>query len=131
MPSRIFLSFAEEDKPYREFLLTPARLKKLPIEFVDMTPKRTQDESWKSQTRRAVEGCDAMIALLSWKTLTAPGAQWEMQCARAAQLPMMGLYIDGERRPTVPRELAGRRVVEWNWEEVSAFLAQLPRRSAA
>jgi hypothetical protein len=131
MAPRIFLSFAEVDKPYREFLVTPAREKKLPIEFVDMTPKQVQDERWKSQTQRMVEECDAMIALLSWKTLTAPGAKWEMQCACAARLPMMGLYIDGERPPTVPRELAGRRVVEWNWEEVSAFLAGLPRRPTA
>ncbi|HUK87464.1 MAG TPA: TIR domain-containing protein [Terriglobales bacterium] len=122
MARRIFLSFAEEDKPYREFLVTPARQQQLPIEFVDMTPKRAADEAWKRQTRRAVEGCDAMIALLSWRTLTAPGARWEMQCARAARLPMMGVYIHGERRPTVPQELAGRRVVEWNWEEVAAFV---------
>ena len=131
MAPRIFLSFAEEDKPYREFLVTPARAQNRPIEFVDMTPKRVQDESWKSQCRRAVQESDAVIALLSWKTLTAPGARWEMQCAREARRPMMGVYIDGERRPTVPAELAGRRVVEWSWEEIARFLDDLPRRSAA
>ena len=127
MTPRIFLSFAEEDKPYREFLVTPAKLQNRPVEFVDMTPKRVRDERWKSQCRRAVQGCDAVIALLSWRTLTAEGAKWEMRCALEAKVPLIGVYIDGERRPTVPIELAGRQVLEWSWEEVAAFLDGLKR----
>ena len=131
MAPRIFLSFAEEDKPYREFLVTPARERNRPVEFIDMTPKRVRDPHWKDQCRSAVRACDAVIALLSWKTLTAEGARWEMQCAREARLPMIGLYLDGERRPTVPREMEGRRVLEWSWKQVAAFLDELERKSAA
>ena len=132
MAPRIFLSFAEEDKPYREFLVTPARLEKRVVEFVDMTPKRVRDQAWKRETRSAVQGCDAVIALLSWKTLTAEGARWEIQCAQEARLPMIGVYLmDGERRPTVPREMEGRRVLEWSWEEVAHFLDDLKRKPAA
>ena len=128
MAPRIFLSFAEEDKPYREFLVTPARMENRPVEFVDTTPKRVRDQNWRNQTRRAVEGCDAVIALLSWKTLTAEGAKWEMRCALEARLPMIGIYLDGERKATVPPEMEGRKVLEWSWEEIAAFLDDLKRK---
>ena len=50
-----------------------------------------------------------------------------MRCALEAKVPLIGVYIDGERRPTVPIELAGRQVLEWSWEEVAAFLDGLKR----
>lgn len=61
--NRIFISFAVEDKTYRDFLLGQARNEKSPFEFVDMSVKNPWDSAWKTSCRTKIKGCDGMIAL--------------------------------------------------------------------
>src|SRR5262245_37229092 len=79
MAKRIFISFAAEDKSFRDFLVGQARNDNSPFEFVDMSVKNPWDSSWKTQCRTKIKGCDGVIALLSNKTVNAEGALWEIK----------------------------------------------------
>lgn len=124
--NRIFISFAVEDKKYRDLLVGQAKNKHSPFEFVDMSVKEPWDEKWKTNCRTKIKGCDGMIALVSKNTAKATGALWEVSCAKEEKVPVRGMYIDADNKPTsLPVEFNGVRVVEWGWDNIASFIDSL------
>lgn len=124
--NRVFISFAVEDKHYRDFLVGQAKNKNSPFEFVDMSVKEPWDERWKSNCRSRIRGCDGMIALVSKNTARATGALWEVACAKEERIPVRGMYCTTDSRPaSLPAEFAGIRVVDWSWDNISSFMNSL------
>jgi len=126
MPNkRVFISFAAEDSSARDFLVGQAKNKETPFEFVDMSVKEPWDEKWKTQCRTKIKGCDGVIALLSKKTYNAEGARWEMNCANEEKKPLLGVHIHKDDKGAIPPELAGKKVIEWTWDGIAAFINSL------
>jgi hypothetical protein len=124
--NRIFISFAVEDAKYRDFLVGQAKNDKSPFAFVDMSVKEPWDEQWKTNCRAKIRGCDGMIALVSKNTANATGARWEVACAKGESVPVRGVYIDSNNKPsTLPSEFTGVRVVEWTWDNIKNFISSL------
>jgi hypothetical protein len=123
---RIFVSFAVEDKIYRDFLVGQARNAKSPFEFVDLSVKQPWDNAWKTNCRTRVKGCDGMVALVSKNTASATGQLWEVKCAREETVPIRGIYVDANNKPaTLPTEFSGVRVLNWTWDNIAAFINSL------
>ncbi len=122
MSKRVFISFAIEDETARDFLVGQARNKNSPFEFTDMSVKEPWDTDWKKRCRSRIKGCDGVVALISKNTDKATGARWEMRCADEEDVPMLGVHIYKDNKGTVPSELAGYKVIEWNWESIAAFI---------
>ena len=124
--NRIFISFAVEDKLYRNFLVGQARNEKSAFEFVDMSVKQPWDNAWKTNCRTKIRGCDGMLALVSTNTAKATGQLWEVACARDEGVPVRGIYVDANNRPpTLPAEFSGVRVVYWTWGNIASFIDSL------
>lgn len=124
--NRVLVSFAIEDKTYRDFLVGQARNNKSPFEFVDMSVKEPWDEKWKTNCRTRIRGCDAVIALVTKNTAKAEGALWEVRCAKEERVPVRGVYCTADNRPaTLPAEFAGVRVVGWSWDNIASFINSL------
>lgn len=124
--SRIFISFAAEDKTYRDFLVGQAKNENSPFSFVDMSVKEPWDSSWKTNCRTKIKGCDGVIALVSKNTAKAAGQLWEVACAREEKVPVRGIYVDANNKPaTLPAEFSGVRVVEWTWANIASFINSL------
>jgi len=123
--NRVFIAFAAEDAVYRDFLKGQAKNNDSPFDFVDMSVKEPFDEKWKTNCRARIKGCDGLIALLSKKTYHADGARWEMQCGREEGIPMIGMHIHKDDKGAIPPELAGKRVIEWDWGSIAKFLNSL------
>jgi len=124
--NRIFVSFAVEDKTYRDFLVGQARNEKSPFEFVDMSVTEPWDEKWKANCRTRIKGCDGVIALVSKNTAYAAGARWEVACAKDEKVPVRGVYCTTDNRPaTLPAEFAGVQVVSWTWDNIAKFVNSL------
>lgn len=123
---RIFISFAIEDVEYRDHLVQQARNHRSPFDFIDMSVKKewNQDE-WKKRCRTKIKRCDGVIALLSKNTHKAGGARWEMQCAREEKIKIVGMHIKKDDKGAVPVELKGKRIIEWNWNNIESFINQL------
>jgi hypothetical protein len=124
--NRIFISFAIENAKYRTMLVGQARLEDSPFEFVDMSVKEPWDEKWKTQCRSRIKGCDGVVSLLSSNTAKATGQLWEMKAANEEDVPMIGVYIDKNNKPSIPVELKGKKVIEWTWPGIAAFIDLLP-----
>lgn len=108
--NRVFVSFAIEDEFYRTGLINQAVDERSPFEFIDMSLKEPWKDSWKTQCRTKIKGCDGVIVLISKNTENASGARWEIKCAIEESIPIIGVHIhkDWSNRYTPP-ELYGRQ----------------------
>ena len=124
--NRVFISFAIEDKTYRDLLVGQARNERSPFEFVDMSAKKPWDSAWKTNCRTKIKGCDGVIALVSKNTAKATGQLWEVKCAKEEIVPVRGIYVDANNKPSIlPTEFTGIRVVNWTWDNIANFLNSL------
>lgn len=124
MNKRIFISFAMEDKQFRDFLVGQSRNEASPFEFIDMSAKEAWDNSWKTNCRARIKGCDGLIALLSSNTSQADGALWEIECAKEENIPILGILINKFDTYTPPQML-GEKVVTWSWNNIKEFINNL------
>lgn len=123
---RVFVSFAIEDRQYRDHLIDQAKGGRAPFEFIDMSvKKRWREHEWRQKCRTKIRRCHGVIALLSEHTMRASGARWEMKCAREERIPIVGMHIKKNDRGPIPPELKGKRVMTWTWPNIQSFLAQL------
>ncbi len=125
MAKRVFISFAIEDRYARDFLVQHAKDKRSPFEFIDMSVKEPWDKAWKTRCRERIKGCRGVIALISKKTRAADGARWEMWCANDEKKPMLGVHIHADDKGAIPPELAGYKVIEWDWADIASFINKL------
>ncbi len=125
MAKRIFISFAVDDKFYRDGLVQQAKDARSPFELVDMSVKEPWSDSWKTRCRTRIKGCDGLIAMLSKNTTRAQGARWEISCAKEEALPVLGIKIHKDEQLTPPPELGSSPVRLWTWDNVSKFLDSL------
>lgn len=123
---RVFISFAIEDIRYRDFLVEQARKEKSPFDFIDMSVKQKWNEvEWKRKCRTKIKKCDGVIALLSKNTHKAGGARWEIKCATEEKVKVIGMHIKKSDKGAIPYELNGKKIIEWNWENLEKFINQL------
>ena len=116
---RIFISFAIEDRKYRDFLVAQAKNERSPFTFVDMSVKEPWTENlWKDKCREKIQKCDGTIVLLSKNTWHAGGARWEIKCAKEERVPVIGMHVKKGDKGAKPTELSGKRVIEWSWNNL-------------
>ncbi|MDT0685908.1 TIR domain-containing protein [Autumnicola psychrophila] len=123
---KVFISFAIEDIEYRNYLVEQAKRKNSPFYFIDMSAKKAWKQSeWKKRCRTKIKRCDGVIALLSKKTHLAGGARWEIKCAREEGVNIIGMHIFKNNKGAIPTELKGKKVIEWNWNNLEKFINDL------
>jgi hypothetical protein len=123
MAKRIFISFAIEDAKYRDFLVGQAKNEHSPFEFVDMSVKEPWYESWKTNCRTKIKGCDGVIALVSKNSKNANGQLWEVKCSKEERKPTRGFYINSDDKPSnLPTEFDGISVYNWTWDNIKSFI---------
>lgn len=123
---RVFISFAIEDREYRDYLVQQAKNKRSPFTFIDMSVKKRWKESeWRAKCRSKIKGCDGVIALISKNSFHAGGARWEMKCARQEGIKLVGMHIKKNDKGTVPPELSGKKVMLWSWDNLEKFISNL------
>jgi hypothetical protein len=121
---RIFVGFAVEDQRARDLLRGQSRLGDCPIEYTDFSVKEPWSNSWKTQCRQRIKGCDGMIALLSRNVRSADGARWEIQCATEEGVPVLGVHIH-QSESYEPPEIDGKKVIAWTWAGIANFVKGL------
>lgn len=123
--NRIFIEFAAEDSNYRDLLVGQAKNAKSTFSFVDMSVKQPWDSQWKTNCRTKIKGCDGMIAIVTGKSMNADGQRWEIKCANEESVPVIGIHAQKSVHGMVPSELTGKKVIEWTWDGIKAFLDSL------
>lgn len=116
---KTFISFAAEDKTYRDLLIGQAKNPNSPMEIADWSVQEPFDEKWKTQCRERIKKTQQMIVLVSKITHKANGACWEIATAKEEGIPVFGVYIDKDNKGQIPKELAGEPVIEWTWDGIA------------
>lgn len=123
---KIFISFAIEDKKYRDFLVSQAKNERTPFSFVDMSVIEPWEQKiWKDKCRAKIQKCDGMIVLLSKNTWHSGGSRWEIKCAKEEKVPVVGMHIKKNDRGAKPPELRGKKVMEWTWDNLDESINKL------
>jgi len=123
--SKIFVSFAIEDRFARDNLVHQANQNHTPFTFTDMSVQNPWESSWKTNCRARIRECDGLIAFISDNTCNADGARWEIQCAHNEGVPVYPVYIHDHGAKRLPPELSGKRIHHWTWGNISSFLNSL------
>lgn len=123
--NRIFIAFAAEDSTYRDFLVGQAKNEKSTFGFTDMSVKQPWDSQWKTNCRTKIKGCDGMIAIVTSNSINADGQRWEINCANEEGVPVIGLRAQKNVYAQAPSELSGKKVIDWTWAGIKAFLDSL------
>lgn len=122
---KIFISFAIEDKKYRDFLVSQAKNERTPFSFVDMSVKEPWTQKiWKEKCREKIQKCDGMIVLLSKNTWHSGGSRWEITCAKEERVPVIGMHIKKNDRGAKPPELNGKKVIDWSWDNLDESISK-------
>jgi hypothetical protein len=121
---RVFISFAIEDKKYRDFLVAQSKNENSPFEFTDMSVKEPWKSDWKEKCRTKIKGCDGVIGLISNSTPLASGEIFELECAYEENIPVMLMYINSDR-PVLPAILRGKKIYTWSWDNIKNFIKSL------
>jgi hypothetical protein len=119
---KIFISFAVEDKHYRDLLRGQSLNTASRIEYTDFSIKDPFQSAWKTNCRDVIKNCDGVIALISKKTRLADGAKWEMKCADEEGIPMIGVHIHKDDKGQTPSELVGHKVIDWTENGIANFI---------
>ena len=124
---RVFISFAIEDKKFRDYLVDQSRRPNSPFEFIDMSVKTNWENNiWKKRCRTKIKRCHGFIVLLSKNTIKASGAKWEIKCAKEENVRVIGMHIrKNETDYKIPSELQNEKTIIWTWENLEKFIKQL------
>jgi hypothetical protein len=122
---KIFVSFAIEDKKYRDFLVAQGKNERSPFTFIDMSVKEPWTQKiWKDKCRDKIQKCDGMIVLLSKNTWHASGARWEIKCAKEEGVPVIGMHVKKNDKGAKPPELNGKKVIDWSWDNLDQTISK-------
>jgi hypothetical protein len=128
--TRVFVICVPEDSRLFDRLGEQARSARLQVEFDRMQVKEPWIPAWKGQARTRIFKCSGAIVLLS-KNTNKGGLAWELECARAVDLPMLGIHADKIEKGSVPAELTECPVLEWNWPDIQRFIQGLGKAAGA
>lgn len=119
----VFISYAAEDEGVEAALRRRVVDTEHPYVFVDLSLKCPEDHAWLATARHRIERCDGVIALVSAASGHSPGQEWELQCAREAGKPVLGVWA----RPDDATALDGVPTVRGHDDELAAFIDGIPR----
>lgn len=92
--------------------------------FLDLPEDGTCAQKWRNDVRTRIRGCDGVIALIGGYTPVSAGQLWQIQCAVAESKPLLGLWVESDRR-VKPVEMGSARCESWSWENIGDFLDRL------
>ena len=129
--TKVFVIYAAKDYPCYERLTAQARTAKLPVDFDHMEVKQPWFAAWKAQCRNRIYGCDGAIVLVSRNTIDG-GIDWELECARSFEIPILGVNVDKDKMGSVSKEPPGWVVIDWaDWPGIARFIQSVKGPSAS
>lgn len=120
---RVFISFAIEDKEYRDFLVLQSKKPNSPFTFIDMSVKKPWTENvWKAKCRTKIKKCDGIIVLISKNTWHSSGTRWEVKCAKEEKIPIIGMQVKKNNLGAKLPELGDSEVFFWTWPNLHSII---------
>ncbi|QNE43958.1 hypothetical protein F1C15_09220 [Frigoribacterium sp. NBH87] len=125
---RAFLSFDFDHDATSRVLFAGQAKKDSPTPFTvqDWSSKRSLPEAqWERLIAAKIAATNVLIVLVGPTTYTATGVVKEIAFAKAANVPIFGVYVNGAGALTpLPTGLQRNRTIGWTWKAVAAVVDQ-------
>lgn len=126
---RAFLSFDFDHNQMQKTLFAGQCHKKSPTPFTvsDWSSKTSLPQAqWEALIKKKINQTNMLIVLVGKSMGTASGVAKEIAMAKAQDVPVFGVYVDGAgTSSTLPTGLQRNRTVAWNWDKVAAVVRQM------
>jgi hypothetical protein len=126
---RAFLSFDYDHDADSRVLFAGQGRKNSPTSFAIgdwsskfVLPQRT----WETTIEAKIARCNMLIVLVGRRTGSASGVIKEIAMAKARDVPVFGVYVDGaSSRTPLPLGLPRNRTMAWDWKLIGASIKQM------
>lgn len=125
---RAFISFDfDNNSTERMLFVGQAKNSRTPFNIQDWSSKTVLPQAkWEALLAEKIGKCNMLIVLVGKKTSTATGVVKEIAMARAADVPLFGVYVDGaDTTTTLPLGLARNRTIAWDWDKIASGVDQM------
>ena len=125
---RAFISFdVDHNSDHKVLFAGQAWHSDTPFSHEDWSAKEPMLQSqWEALVKAKMNKTHFMIVLVGRHMATATGVVKEIAMAKAQDVPIFGVYVDGaSTSSTLPTGLARNRVIEWTWDGVASAVTQV------
>ncbi|UOW03102.1 TIR domain-containing protein [Clavibacter michiganensis subsp. michiganensis] len=126
---RAFLSFDFDHNATARTLFAGQAAKESPTSFSieDWSSKSSLPQSqWEALIKDKISRTHMLIVLVGKSMGSATGVDKEIAMAKAANVPVFGVYVDGASgSSTLPAGLPRTRVIPWTWTGVGSAITQM------
>lgn len=126
---RAFLSFDYDHNQTQKTLFAGQCNSKSPAPFTvsDWSSKAPLPQAqWEAEMKKKINRTNMLIVLVGRSMGTATGVVKEIAMAKAQDVPVFGVYVDGAgASSTLPAGLQRNRTVAWDWNKVAAAVRQM------
>lgn len=124
---RAFISFDyDNNKTEKDLFAGQAKNSRTPFNIEDWSSKTVlPQKEWETLIEAKINKCNLLIVLVGKKTYTATGVVKEISFAKANDVPVFGVYVDGANSTTdLPTGLQRNRTISWDWEKIADAIDQ-------
>jgi hypothetical protein len=125
---RAFISFDfDHDETVKTLFVGQGKNSKTPFSIQDWSAKSSMAQSkWEAIVKEKINKCN-MVIVLSGKTMaSATGVAKEIAMAKAQDVPVFGVYVDGAGTSNnLPTGLQRNRTIAWKWDKIADAIDQM------
>jgi len=123
---KVFISFAIKDQGTREMFVGQMNHPDVDYRFQDHSVRKPWDKAWKTNCRKRIQACDAVIILLTAHSNIASGVLWEAKCAVQEKKPVRLVYASRKHKPKkLASEFSGIKIINWTRPEIAEFIESI------
>lgn len=125
---RAFISFDfDNNENSRMLFVGQIANSRTPFDVEDWSSKSVLPQAtWEERINTKINRTHMCIVLVGKSMGTATGVVKEIAMAKACNVPVFGIYVDGANTlSTLPTGLARNRVIAWKWDDIASAVDQM------
>ena len=98
-----------------------------PFDIQDWSSKSVLPQNqWEDLMRAKIGKCNMLIVLVGKTMASATGVAKEIAMAKAQNVPVFGVYVDGASTDSnLPAGLQRNRTIPWTWDGIATVIIQM------
>lgn len=124
---RAFISFDfDNNSGQKLYFVGQSTNSRTPFNIEDWSSKtHLPQKEWEKLISEKINKCNILIVLVGKSMSTATGVAKEIAFAKAQNIPLFGVYVDGANTSSnLPTGLARNRTIAWDWTKIASAIDQ-------
>jgi CHASE2 domain-containing sensor protein len=124
---RAFISFDfDHNETEKNLFVGQAKNSRTPFSIEDWSSKSSlPQKEWEQLIADKIKKCNILIVLVGKTMASATGVVKEISFAKATDVPVFGVYVDGANTTSnLPNGLPRNRTISWEWDKIADAIDQ-------